>query len=108
MISKDEVAKLTKNTRQFYKACCAHGFFLPPLKNQFCSQKLLMEVFSGTCFCPMLKDVKFLPCLHPPPADQLLELIAAMIEGNESYASEEQARQYKRLAAHMRRSKPDK
>jgi hypothetical protein len=37
MIGKDQVALFAKNTPQFYKACCAHGYFLPPLKNQFCS-----------------------------------------------------------------------
>ncbi len=37
MIGKDQVALFAKNTAQFYKACVAHGYYLPPLKNQFCS-----------------------------------------------------------------------
>ena len=67
-----------------------------------------MEVFRDVCFCPMLKDVKFLPCLHPPTAGQLVDIIATMIENNDSYETEDQAKQYKRLALHMRRSRPEK
>jgi hypothetical protein len=67
-----------------------------------------MEIFQEVCYCPMMKDVKFLPCLHPPTADQMVEIIATMIDGNDSYESERQADQFKRLAVHIRRSRPDK
>ena len=67
-----------------------------------------MEVYNEVCFCPMIKDVKLLPCINPPTANYLLEIIVNMIEQNDTYVSEEQANSYKRLATQMRRSTPDK
>ena len=37
MISKEDIEKVAKNTQHFYKALVANGYYLPPLKNQFCS-----------------------------------------------------------------------
>ena len=108
MLSKDKVGMFVKNTAQLHKALQANGFFLPPLKNQFTTQKFLLEVFNGTCFCPKQVDVKPIVCLYPPTNQHLVEIIASMIEQNGNYQSEEQANQYKRLASHMRRHTPDK
>ena len=108
MLSQDQVGLFVKNTSQFYKACLANGLFLPPLKNQFVTKKLLMEMYEGKCFCPKQVDVKPLVCLNPPTNHHLVGIIATMIEENGSYPNEEQARQYHRLAAHMRRHTPDK
>ena len=108
MLSKDQVSLFVKNKAQFYEACQTNGFYLPPSRNQFITQKFLLEVYNGTCYCPKQVDVKPLFCLNPPPNHLLVEMIATMIEQNDSYANEEQANQYKRLATHMRRHTPDK
>ena len=86
----------------------SNGFYLPPLKSAFTTQKFLLEVFNETCYCPKLSEVKFLPCLNPPTSDTLLEGIVNMIENNDHYVNEDEARRYKKLAMYMRRNKPDK
>ena len=65
-VPQDEVFKFIKNTKHLYNACIQNGFYLPSLKNAFVTQKLLMEVFRGECFCPKLQDMRFLPCFKPP------------------------------------------
>ena len=82
MLSQDQVGLFVKNTPQFYKACLANGLVLPPLKNQFVTQKLLLEIYEGKCFCPKQVDVKPLVCLNPPTNGQLAYIIATMIEQN--------------------------
>ena len=82
MVSQDQVGLFVKHTSQFYKACLANGFFMPPLKNHFVSQKFMLEIYEGKCFCPKQVDVKPLVCLNPPTNLQLVDIIATMIEQN--------------------------
>ena len=56
----------------------------------------------------MLKEITFLPCVHPPTTSQLVDGITDMLENNGNYENEEQARKYKRLAVHIRRNAPEK
>ena len=48
-----------------------------------------------------------IPCLNPPTADYLVDLLASGIENN-AYENAQVAAFYNRLAEHMRRNKPDK
>ena len=82
MISKFEMEKFIKNREHLYNALQANMYFLPPLKNQFTTHKFLKEVFQETCYCPRVKDVTFLPCMHPPTAADLAEVIAGTIESH--------------------------
>ena len=106
-LNRNEVSKLIKNTGHLHKALLANGYFLPPLKSAFVTQKFLLEVFDERCYCPHLKDVTFMPCVNPPTAEYLLDTIVTMIEQNGSY-NEGQALAYNRLAHHMSRNRPEK
>ena len=88
MLSKQEVDKFCKNTSHLYKALVANGYFIPPLKNQFVTQKFLLEVFKDECHCPRVKDVRILPCLSPPTIAFLVDMIAGTIENHPGYLSQ--------------------
>jgi len=44
-----------------------------------------MEVYKEECFCPLLKEIRFQPCINPPTADYLLEKIVKLIEEKGEY-----------------------
>ena len=108
MITADQARLAIRNRKQFHKAMIAAGYYVPGESSSFCTVKLMTEVREGKCFCPMLKDMTFLPCVSPPTTSYLVDYIANMLENNDQYQSEEQANQYKRLAKHLRRNHPDK
>ena len=82
MLSKEEVDKVCKNTSHLYNALVANGYFLPPKKNQFVTQKFLLEVFNDQCHCPRRKDIKLVPCLNPPTVAFLVNYIAETFENH--------------------------
>ena len=49
-------------------------------------------MFRGECWCPLLKEVRFQPCVNQPAADFLLEAITQLIEQKGQYTTEEQER----------------
>ena len=108
MISKEEVKTKVNNRDQFHSAMIANGYYIPSAKSSFCTLKFMQEVRAKECFCPLLKDITFLPCVHPPTTSQLVDGITDMLENNGNYEDEEQARKYKRLAVHIRRNAPEK
>ena len=68
----------------------------------------MQEIRESVCFCPKLKDITFLPCLHPPTTPELVDYITNMLENDGKYEDEAQARKFKRLAVHIRRNAPEK
>ena len=99
---------MCKNRDHFYDAMAANGYFMPDKKSTFCTLKLMKEVYLGKCYFPLLHDIRLEPCLNPPSADYLVEVLANLIENNGNYDSEDQMNQYKRLVKHLRHNKPDK
>ena len=104
-ISEEELKRFMKNKSSFHKALIKYGFYLEELKSRFNTVDLFKDILFGKCYFPLAADVKIKMCSHPPPAKELLEIIATLIEtGN--YNSLEQAKQFRRLAKHMRRHSP--
>jgi hypothetical protein len=109
MISKEEFGRYIKDKDHLYKACLSNGYFLPlNRKNLFVTVKMLKEIYTTKCHCPKLSEINHRPCVNPPSSSVLRDECASIIENNDDYANEEQAKQWKRLAKYMRKNIPEK
>ena len=105
-ISKEELARYMKDRKTFHRALLKNRFFMPDEDSKFTTVKLMKDIYLEKCYFPLDKDVKVRACAHPPKAKQLAEYIANMIDAG-AYEEEKVAKQFKRLAKHIRLHPPD-
>ena len=108
MISKDDIAKVVKGQDSMYKACIANGYFMAPRNSPINTSKFMIELYNGTVILPKSNDVRNFNVLHPPTRDDLIEMIANMIENHGNYDTEEVCQAWNRLAMYLRKCKPEK
>ena len=100
--------RFMNDKESFHEALTANSYFMPDLKkSSFVTCDLMYDIYHERCYFPRCDMIKFKPCLHPPNAKQLVEIICDLIQGGFNYNNEEEAQKCNRLAKHLRRNKPD-
>ena len=74
----------------------------------FITLKLLKEIYTGDCFCPLTCNIRVHNVLHKPNSEQLVNIIVTTIENNDQYTTKAEELSYKRLAKHLKRAMPDR
>ena len=97
-----------KNKGHLHSALVANNYFLPSKRAAFCTLKLMMEIFNGQAACPKITDITFRNVVNKPPVNLLVDIVTDAIEKNRHYPNGEVAKQWKRLAVHIRKSFPEK
>ena len=96
------------NKESFHEALTANNYFMPDMKkSSFVTCDLMYDIYHERCYFPRCNAIKYKPCLRPPNAKQLVDIVCDLIEGGFKYNSEQEAQQCKRLSKHIRRNKPD-
>ena len=108
MIAKSQVELHCRTKQHWYKALQANGFYLCSLSSPFTTASMLKEIYLGDCYCPMTSDINVHNVLHPPTAEQLVNIIVTAIEENNNYANEKEAKAFRRLGRHMKRATPER
>ena len=80
---------------------------MPPNKSTLCTLKFLKDVVKGKCYCPMLGQIKFKPCICPPSIDELVEIYEGYVN-NKMWASVDDFKPYDRLLSYLKHYSPDK
>lgn len=107
-INIDAVAAKIRDKSTYYRGMVANGWFMPSEKSSLSTVAFMSEVRSGATFCYKLKDVKFLPCAHPPSNETLRTTIVTMIRSPDAnYESNESKRAYLSLAQHLEKKNAD-
>ena len=106
-ISEQEMKRYMNDKVSFHEALSANDYDMPSLKkSSFCTCDLMYDIYHERVIIPKVQHVKIRSCLHPPNAKQLVEIICDLIE-KQHFSSEQEEKQLKRLAKHLRRNKPD-
>ena len=82
MLTVSEVEGCVKNKEQFHRALILNGYYMPLLTSPICTMVFMHEVRNKTCYVPLLKDTRFLPCAYPPKCEELREKLVEIIEGH--------------------------